>query len=326
MGLLATPARRLIASFELWIGAAAGALIALPSLVWQALHHWPFLELAHAAADKNAHYSPLAFLLNQILVMNPLLAPLWLTGVIAPFFMKALKPARFLSIAFLAALVLTIAAQGKDYYLAGAYPSVFAIGAVAFERVLKWGWARGAYLTLATALSAAIAPLALPILPPSELGPYMAALHIAPQQQERSFAGTALPQVFADQLGWRDFVAEVAAAWRQIPESERAHTVIKVDNYGEAGALDVLGAGQFPPVVSGHNQYFLWGLRGQHPTDLLVVQGNVERLRPYCDETIVLGETQSPFAMAYENGKVIALCRRVHPPLETLWPQLKNYE
>jgi hypothetical protein len=29
--------------------------------------------------------------------------------------------------------------------------------------------------------------------------------------------------------------------------------------------------------------------------------------------------------MAYENGKVIALCEGVRPPLEQLWPELRNF-
>ena len=70
----------------------------------------------------------------------------------------------------------------------------------------------------------------------------------------------------ADQLGWYDFVGHVEAAWSRIPASERATTDIKVDQYGEAAALDLYGSG-LPPALSGHNQYFLWGLRGQTPAN-----------------------------------------------------------
>ncbi|WP_216073874.1 hypothetical protein, partial [Acinetobacter baumannii] len=76
-----------------------------------------------------------------------------------------------------------------------------------------------------------------------------------PQQQERSFKGTALPQLVADQLGWHDFAGQVEAAWNRIPVSERPITAIKVDNYGEAAALDLYGKG-LPAALSGHNQYF----------------------------------------------------------------------
>jgi hypothetical protein len=152
----------------------------------------------------------------------------------------------------------------------------------------------------------------------------MQRLGIAPQQQERSFKGTTLPQVMADQLGWHDFVGQVEAAWNRIPASERAATTIKVENYGEAAALDLYGNG-LPPVVSGHNQYFLWGLRGQHPTNVLSVQENLEDMRPYCQDVTLLGKTWSRYAMSFENNKIIALCRGVKPPLGELWPQLKLY-
>ena len=141
---------------------------------------------------------------------------------------------------------------------------------------------------------------------------------------ERSFKGTLLPQLFADQLGWRDFTRQVEAAWRRIPAGDRAATSIKVDNYGEAAALDLYGS-DLPPALSGHNQYFLWGLRGQNPRDVLVVQDDLAALEPYCRQVVLLGTTRSPYAMAYENGKVIALCRSVTPPLSALWPEIRNY-
>jgi hypothetical protein len=78
-------------------------------------------------------------------------------------------------------------------------------------------------------------------------------------------------------------------------------------------------------VLSTHNQYFLWGLRGQNAKDLIVVQNHVERLRPYCRDTQVLGETFSPYAMASENGKVIAWCRGLRRPIQQVWPEVKDY-
>jgi hypothetical protein len=154
----------------------------------------------------------------------------------------------------------------------------------------------------------------------------MKALPVKPQQQEKDFKGTLLPQLFADQLGWHDFTAEVGAAWDKIPSAERARTAIKVDNYGEAAALDVYGRPYgLPPALSGHNQYYLWGLRGQHPVNLLVVQNHPERLGPHCEQATVLATTASPDAMAYENGKVIAYCRGLKVDMRSIWPDLKNY-
>ncbi|WP_204283140.1 hypothetical protein, partial [Klebsiella pneumoniae] len=80
-----------------------------------------------------------------------------------------------------------------------------------------------------------------------------------------------------------------------------------------------------PAALSGHNQYFLWGLRGQRPINLLSVQEKLADMYPYCDEVVLLGTTWSRYAMSYENGKVIALCRGLKPELSRLWPRLKSY-
>ncbi|WP_266152857.1 glycosyltransferase family 39 protein [Endobacter medicaginis] len=328
LGLLVTPQRILLRRRGLWIGLALAAVIALPSALWQWRHGFLFLELTAAARDKNVAVGAWSFLHNQIRVMNPLFTPLWLAGLVAPLIVRRLRDLRFIAIACVVVVVIVRAGHGKDYYLSPLYPTLFAIGAAALEpltRPLAGRLVTCAGAALAVMLSAIAAPVALPILSPAALARYMTRLHIAPQQQERSFRGTVLPQVFADQLGWHDFTREVETAWAQIPAGDRPATGIKVDNYGEAAALDLYGHA-LPPALSGHNQYFLWGLRGQHPTDLLVVQHDLDALRPYCRETLVLGTTSSLWAMAVENGKIIALCRGVTPPIRTLWPHLKIYE
>ncbi len=326
LGLAATPQRTLLRRSNLWLGVGLAAVIAVPSVVWQGLHGWPFVELVHNAGLKDVATPPLVFAVNQIFVLNPVLAPLWIGGLVAPFALRELRPLRFVSIAWVLTALAIVAGHGKDYYLAPAYPSLFALGAVAYERVVRNIVVRIAYPVAALLLSAIIAPLALPILPPSMLAAYQRALHLAPQQQERGDAADVLPSLFADMLGWHDFVREVGGAYDALPAAERSRTSIVVDNYGEAAALDVYGfADDLPPALSGHNQYFFWGLRGQHPVDLLTVQTDVAQLRPYCDRVDVLGETRSRYARDFENGRAIALCIGVHPPLATLWPRLKRF-
>ncbi len=329
LGLLATRQRQLLRRSAFWWAIGVATIIALPSVVWQATHGYPFLELARAAKGKNADIALMPFVLNQIFVMNPAFAPLWIAGLIGPFTSTKLRDLRFVPIAFATFFVLVRIGHGKDYYLAACYPALFVLGAVT---LCDWASTtlRRTTVTIGTALAIAfsmfVAPLALPILSPTALIAYLTRTGLSLQQQERSFHGTVLPQEFADQLGWHDFADQVTAAWNRIPLSERDETGIKLDNYGEAAAVDLYARPRgLPPALSGHNQYFLWRLRGQHPTNLLVVQDNVPRLRPYCTETIVLGETHSRFAMAYENGKAIAYCRSLHIPIEKIWPGIKNY-
>ena len=331
IGLLAIEQRQILIKRGVLIGVALCALIAVPSVLWQASHGFPFLELGAAAKGKNADSDLLSFILNQFLITNPILSLVWLTGLASPFVDRRLKALRFVSIAYVIMFILVILTHGKDYYLTGCYPALFVLGAVWIgswadtTRTVRYVSLGG--LAVATAISLILAPLAVPVLSPEHLVAYMNWLPVKPQQQEKTFKGTAMPQLFADQLGWRDFTHQVLEAWLRIPKDDRIHTGIKVDNYGEAAALDVYGeALGLPPAFSGHNQYYLWSLRGQHPDNLLVVQDHPERLKPYCESMDILGTTHSRFAMHYENGKVIALCKGVHPRIETMWSTLKTYQ
>jgi hypothetical protein len=321
IGALLTPQRVLLARRELWIGLAIAIVLAAPSLVWQAAHQWPFIELVRNAGEKNAHVSAIGYVLNQIFVLNPFAAPLWIAGIIAPFTMRDLRPLRFIAIAYVVTAIATIAGGGKDYYLAPAYPALLAIGAVALERLSSRPVLRIAHAVALVVLAAVAAPLALPILDPATLVAYQRTLHLAPQAQERNDAAASLPSTFGDMLGWRDFVRQLGDAYASLTPAERADTSILVDNYGEAAALDVYGSAYgLPPALSGHNQYGLWALRGQTPRNLLRVQNHPERLKPYCVSTRIIATTESPYARPFENGKSIAYCSGLHPPLETIWP------
>jgi hypothetical protein len=328
LGVALTPQRRLFARKELWLGLVLAALIAAPSIAWQALHGWPFAELVKAARGKDADTPAFAFLINQVLVMNPLLAPVWLAGIVAPFARRDLAALRFLAIGFVAQAALTIATHGKDYYLAAAYPTVFALGAVFWEDVARAATLRAAYLAAAAALSLVIAPIALPILPPATLAAYQRALHLAPQAQEKLAASAVLPQTFSDELGWHDFVREVASAYDAIPAAQRASTAIVAGNYGEAGAIDLYGAAYgLPPALAGHNQYYLWGLRGQQPRNVLRLGWDTPAsLRRFCTDLRVLGTASSRYAMPYENEVTFTYCGGVRPSLAALWPTVKFYE
>ena len=326
-GIAVAGPRDLLRRRELWVGIALAVVITLPSVVWQAVHGWPFAELVRNAGRKDAAVKPLAFAINQIVVLNPVLAPLWITGLAAPFVVRDLRALRFLPVAFTLTACAIVAGGGKDYYLAPAYPALFAIGGVALALALRATAARVAYVALALAFSAVELPLALPILDPPVLIAYQHALHIVPQSQERADAGATLPPTFADMLGWHDYVRDVATAYEQIPPNERTSTSILVENYGEAAAIDLYGpAYGLPLALSGHNEYGLWALRGQAPRNLLGVARNAADVHTYCRAMRVLGTTTATYARSFENGKSIIFCRHLHPPLRTLWPELIHFD
>jgi len=323
IGVLLTPARRILAWPALWLGALIAVLLAVPSLIWQALHGWPFLEVHanHLARGANFTGTPIRFEVIQLFAMNILLAPLWIAGVVAPFLWAPLKPARFLSVGLLGATILVFVAHGKDYYLFPAYPSLFAVGAVVLAQVRPV--VRTVWLAAALIVSLIIAPIVLPILDPPALAAYLSFSHLAPPPSEAAAVGAPLTQLFSDELGWRDLEKQVASVYHSLPAEERSRTAILAADYGEAAALDVYG---LPPALCGQNQYFLWGARGYDGSSIIHVNGDPNRWRRGCDSVEVVGKFGAPYSMPYENERPIFICRGLRRNLSEIWSRLKRYE
>src|SRR5205814_2763763 len=167
------------------------------------------------------------------------------------------------AIAYFVTLGVFLFLHGKVYYLAPAYPMLFAAGGVATERLFeaRWQWVKPAFLGLILVCGAFLAPLALPILPPEKLLAYMQKIHLQPPRTETSHTA-ALPQLFADQFGWEEMVASVAHVYHHLRPEDEKRAGIFCQNYGEAGAIDFFGRKDgLPPAISGHQNYFLWGPR-----------------------------------------------------------------
>jgi hypothetical protein len=324
LGLLLTDARRVMATRMFWLAALLAAAIAAPSLVWQALHGWPFLEIVayHSGEGRSFTGGPLQFLKTQALAMNIVLAPLWVAGIVTPYCIRALRPARILSVAFIVAAAATFAAHGKEYYLFPAYPTVLAAGAVAAAGLSRW--LKGAWLALAVASFVPIVPIVLPILDPATLRSYIVRTHLAPAPDQRAAVGAPITQVFSDEFGWRELESAVTGIFRNLPASERATTGIFAWNYGEAAALDVFGrADGLPPAMSGENQYFLWGPASDDTRNLIVVAGRPAFWRKHCGSLDVAAPSGAPLAMPYERDRTILICHDLLSPLSQLWPSLK---
>ncbi len=327
VGLLLTPSRRYLASPWLWLGAAAALVLFLPNLVWEVRHGWPTLEfMEHARRGKNLVRGPLAYVGEQILVFNPLAAPVWVAGLVFLLAAGAGRPYRALGWAYLAILALMIAAGGKSYYMAAIYAPLFASGGVVLERLPRvLGWLAPAFL-LATDLL--MAPLAKPILPVDRLIAYQHALgQDAHAGADERFALGPLPQHFADMFGWPELAAEVARVAETLAPADRARACVFGSNYGESSAIEFFGpALGLPRAIGGHNSYWLWGPQGCDLDVVIAIGNSVDELRPHYGEVLERRAFACTYCMPYENGAPITVLRGRTTPMERLWPQLAHYE
>ena len=135
-----------------------------------------------------------------------------------------------------------------------------------------------------------------------------------------------MTQSLSDEFGWRELEQKVAAVYRGLSPEDQRRAAILVSHYGQAAAVDVYGkADGLPPALSGHNQYWLWGPRGYDGSLIIHVGGDPERWRRGCASLEIVDKTDSPFAMPYENGRPIFICRNLRPSLTSLWDRLKRY-
>jgi 4-amino-4-deoxy-L-arabinose transferase-like glycosyltransferase len=327
IGMAASDARRLFARREFWMGALIALGLAGPSLIWQQIHGWPFLFIIthHQVEDGIFLGSPLRFLIRQALGMNIALAPLWIAGLVAPFLVPALKPGRILAIASLVAGIAIYVAHGKNYYLFPVFPSLFAVGAAACSRLRAWMVA--VWMTLAVLLTVPILPVVLPIYSPRHLERYLVRTHLAPPPEEAAAIGAPITHIFSDEFPWRDLERQVASVYHGLSLNEQAHTAVLASNYGEAAAVDVLGmADRLPPTLSGQNQYFLWGTRGQDGHTLILVGRIASQLAGNCQSATMAGHFGDPYAMPYERNQPIILCRNLKPSLGAQWSLLRRFQ
>jgi len=327
-GVLATRERRILKSKWLWLGALAAFFIFLPNFIWLVRHNFPFIELMHniRMTSRDVVRGPLAFVLDQGQIMNPILFPLWLAGLAWLFFAREGKRYRVLGWTYMVVLATFIALKGKNYYLVPIYPILFAAGAVAFERVTnrRWVWTRAAYIAVLVVCTAVLAPLFAPVLPVESFIRYERKLGIEPPKAENQNNG-ALPQYFADEFGWEDMVREVARIYNSLPPDERARTAIFANSYGQAGAIDYFGPKYgLPSAISNHQNYWYWGPRNYTGDIVIVLGSDGSGDREHFKSVEVAGRADNPYSREDERYDIF-LCRGMLWDFKTVWPKMKKW-
>ena len=335
LGLLLTPERRVL--FTRWCAVAVAllVLIALPNLLWQIHNSWPTLEFLHngVVRHKNVVLPLLPFINAQVQMLHPANVLLWITGLVSLLRARTLPTMRWIGLTYLFFFAITFFLHAKDYYLTPVYPVLFAAGAIAWqhrfartERRRDSAFAFPIYESILVVTGLLILPMALPVLAPATWVAYTTRLHLTSGNTEHQKT-SALPQFYADRFGWQQYVDLFARAYNSLSPEDQARVTTWADNYGEAGAIDFLGAREhlgLPPVISGHNTYWFWGpgTRGVDP--VIAVSGTSENLYDEYTSVTRIGCVDDPLAMPFEHKCVYLLRgRRPESPLD--WKKKKDF-
>ncbi|MEV6609662.1 glycosyltransferase family 39 protein [Kutzneria sp. NPDC051319] len=278
-----------------WLAAGVALLIALPNIIWQFAHGWPQFGMAAVLSDRTGGTlgSLIQLVLLAILQAGPPLVAIWVLGARR----LATVDFRWLLILVVVVAVVFTLAGGKSYYTAPVLAALFAAGAI---RLRSKAWVPFIVLSGVVAVF-----LTLPMLPPSV----------------QTHLNAIDPEPLAT-YGWPEFVDQVKRAEATMPPG----TPILTSNYGEAGALTILGG--LDNVYSGHNSYADWGSPpGTSPTVLCVGEFKAAQLqlgwrvvRPIAEITLPDGAQNEETL----NHATIFRCEQPRGTWAQLWPRLRH--
>jgi 4-amino-4-deoxy-L-arabinose transferase-like glycosyltransferase len=283
-----------------WLAAGLALLLALPNIVWQFANGWPEFGMAAVLSDRTGGIlgSLIQLVLLAVLLAGPPIVAVWWLG--ARWLAKG--EYRWLLVVVIVTAVVFTLSGGKSYYTAPVLAALFAAGAVRIGSTPSKGW------IVAIAATAVVAIfLTLPVLPAS-IQTHLRAVDPEP----------------VETFGWPEFVAQVTAAERAMPPG----TPIFTSNYGEAGALTIIGG--FQNVYSGHNAYGDWGPPPGTPSTVLCVgEFTADELKQGWQYVEAIAVITMPDGIQNEetiNHATMFRCERPRGTWAQMWPAIRHLD
>jgi hypothetical protein len=311
-GMLLTKARRFFLSAWFWGGVGVALLIFLPNFLWQVRHGFisvHFLQHIHVRDVGEGRAD--GFWKDQFIICaNLFAAPLWIAGLVC--FLRD-RRYRMLGWMYVIVLALFLFGKGRGYYVAAAYPMLMAMGAVMGERwveSLKRPWRLAVEGVFFTGL-AAWGVLAFAILVPlASSGPL----------KEFAFKNNG---DLREEIGWDELVKTVAGIRDSLPPEQRDNVGVLVGNYGEQGAVEILGpAYHLPAPISMTNSAWLRGYPTPQPATLIVLgfsQKDADRVFTSCQLAGHNGNSEGVKNEESEAHPDIFVCGAPRIPWPEFW-------
>lgn len=317
-GVLLTRNRRYLASRWFWGGMALGFAICAPNLIWQTRHGFislHFLQHIHARDVRQGRAD--GFLWDQFWICaNLFAAPLWIAGLVG--YLRD-RRYRMLGWMYVIPLALYFFGKGRGYYLGGAYPMLMAMGGVVGERwvasLSKWPRraVEGVFLTGVVAFGLFMSAIVIPWAPSGKLMKF--ALKNNGDLRE--------------EIGWDELVRTVAGIRDSLPPEQQQNVGVMVRNYGEQGAIEILGpAYHLPPPISGINSAWLRGYPANPPTVLIVLGTSREDADRMYTSCRVAGNNGNSLGVKNEESEDhpdIFVCGPPRVPWPAFWDDYQGF-
>ncbi len=304
----------------IWFGVALSLLIFLPNFLWQLNHHFVSLDFLRHIHERDVRIGRTKDFLPDQLRLTFLMAPLALLGLC--FYLFGKNGARFRPTVWIYVFPLFafLMAKGRGYYLAPAYPILYAGGSVLLEhRMANW---RTVFAMITRAI-VSVATIANILIAAAFLVP------VAPIDSAWAQYILKSNDDFREEVGWEELVQTVAHIRDSLPETDRTRLKILAGNYGEAGAVSFYGPRYgLPPVICGTNSFWARGY-GDPPPDTVIALGlSREFLEEHFESCELAGEVTNRLNVVNEEVKShreVFVCRKLRGDWPDFWKTFRRY-
>jgi hypothetical protein len=293
IGLLFYRKGELFKNKWLYISAVLSLIIFLPNVIWQIYNDFPLLDHLQALNDTQLDtINPMDFALEQL--NFPFTLVISLFGLVGLLLGNNLKKYRAVGIAAIVIFFTMWFLNSKAYYVFALYPILFASGATKIESLL------------------------------SKKSSWVYVIEYA--QLEEKNGRVELTGDYADMFGWEEQVKLVDSVYQSLSPSEKNNCVLWAENYGEAGALKILGKKyNLPNPISRHGSFWTWGF-GSKDAEVWISLGNEKESVEYAFEDVELIKIiNHKYAIGEENGIPLYICRKPKIDIEKWWKDYEEY-
>ena len=271
-GILMTRERKIFLNKYFYYACGIGLLIFLPNIIWQYNHRFPVVHHMGELQEEQLKYnSAIGFIISQLLMNFPCVFT-WIAGLFFVF-RSSIRSFRIFGWAYFFVIVLLIVLRGKDYYALGAYPVLFAFGAINLERLTsaRFKWVRYATVAFSVAVGLFGFPLILPVAKPETLAKYYEVTGMNKTFKWEDQKLHPLPQDFGDMIGWKELAEKTGIVYNSLPPQERAKTMVYCRGYFSAGALNYYWEKEGLPEVYSDNASFLFWMPDKYNINNLIL-------------------------------------------------------
>jgi len=310
---------------KFWYGILAGTLIFLPNIIWQIANGLPVINhFAELRRTQLVNVSQGAFLLEQIAI--PAAASfLTIAGILFLLINKNARKYRFLGVAAIIVIITLMILHGKSYYTQGVFPFLIAAGAVSWERLLRKTWSRIILAAFIIIITLPVVPIGVPVFKTDRLIKYFNymgsnyGMDFVRRFEDNSIH--SLPQDYADMLGWEELTALANKAWQMVPDKKSGF--IYCENYGQAGAITIIGKKYgLPEAVSFNESFRYWIPMEFNPdiTSLIYINDELgDDVNALFAKITKVGSISNPDAREY--GTAVYLCENPVTSFNKFWTE-----